>query len=119
MKNPFSRKKGGETVKYRLVMPSGSQESHQKFLKLEEKVTNAPFNPTEHLDKKRAYIAQLFVWGFLTLILLVLVGVPLYNKWVGHAQPLDLDKTLSQVSGLLGTPLGFVVGYYFKENKKK
>jgi len=86
---------------------------------LEHKVESAPFDPKEHLDKKRALIAQIFVWGFLILILVVLVGVPLYNQWIGKPTALDMDKTLSQVGGLLGTPLGFVVGYYFKEYKKR
>lgn len=119
MKFPWSRKKrGGVSIWSSPITQTGS-EVHEKFQVLTSKVDAAPFNPAEHLDKKRAFIAIVFVFGFLTLLLLVILGVPIYNAVIGKAEALDLNNTLSTVGGLLGTPLGFVVGYYFKEAKRK
>lgn len=114
----FRRKRGGVNIWHSSVSQTGS-EVHEKFQDLTYKVAASPFNPIEHLDKKRALIAIVFVFGFLILLLLVIIGVPTYNAVIGKAEALDLGNTLSTVGGLLGTPLGFVVGYYFKEAKRK
>lgn len=79
-----------------------------------------PHNHDEYLDKSRAKIAFKFVRWYLFYVLLVLVGVPLYNRFAaGSKQTLDVFKILAQVGTLLGTPLGFVVGYYFKEDSNQ
>jgi hypothetical protein len=122
MKNPFKRK--GGNVRYIVASRTGDTpdtEIDERIRKLENTAGSLkpPFNRIEHLDKKRAVIALIFVCGYIGLVLLATIWIPLYNKWVGHAQPIDLDKTFSQLGALLGTPLGFVVGYYFKENKRK
>lgn len=123
----FSRKKGGSQLFY--VNKAGTNASldddsgadaHASLERLIDDVNKKdPFNRVEHLDKKRAFIALIFVWGYLGLVFLIMVGAPLYNKSIGNTEPIDLDKILAQVGALLGTPLGFVVGYYFKEDKKK
>jgi hypothetical protein len=79
----------------------------------------SPFDRVEHLDKSRSKIAFKFVGWYFALILVLIIGVPLYNNWVGSPTLLELDKLLNQIGTLLGTPLGFVVGYYFKEEKRK
>jgi hypothetical protein len=71
------------------------------------------------MDTKRSEIALIFVWGYLALVFTVIIGVPGYNLAAGHATALELDKIISQVGGLLGTPLGFVVGYYFKDELRR
>lgn len=119
MKLPWFRKKRGGVSFWASQETRAGSEVREKLQDLTLKVDASPFNPVEHLDKKRAFIAIVFVFGFLILLLLVIVGVPVYNALIGKAQAIDLNNTLSTVGGLLGTPLGFVVGYYFKESKKK
>jgi len=77
------------------------------------------FDHLEHTDKSRKHIAFVFVYGYIAIVTLILVGLPLYN-WIALSKPmeLDLDKTLAQVGALIGSPLGFVVGYYFKEDSR-
>lgn len=79
-----------------------------------------PHNHDEHLDKSRSKIALKFVRWYLFYVLLIIIGVPAYNHYAVHsAEAIDLFKVLAQVGTLLGTPLGFVVGYYFKEESSK
>lgn len=115
----FRRKRRGGNVSWSFLDTPSGLGVHEKLQDLSTKVESAPFNPVEHLDKKRAFIAIVFVFGFLALLLIVIVGVPIYNAAIGQGEKIDLNTTLSTVGGLLGTPLGFVVGYYFKESKKK
>jgi len=79
-----------------------------------------PHNHDEYLDKSRAKIAFKFVRWYLFYVLLVIIGVPIYNRYaVGAKETIDIFKVLAQVGTLLGTPLGFVVGYYFKESNNQ
>lgn len=72
-----------------------------------------------------------FVWVFFTLLLWSFLFVLVYN-WIAvwwaidlheHGMVdvaskvtlLELDKVLSLIISALGTPLGFIIGYYFKE----
>jgi len=77
-------------------------------------------------DEDRSQIALLFVWFFLAAIGAVLILVPVYNLYAfRHApiavdtkpaiQPLDLGAVLTDVGTILGPSVGFVVGYYFKD----
>jgi hypothetical protein len=81
-------------------------------------------------DEDRSLIAILFVSFFLGAIALVLILVPLYNLYAfRHApiavdttpaiQPLDLGTTLTEVGTILGPSVGFVVGYYFKDERAR
>ncbi|MBD2812745.1 hypothetical protein ID853_18175 [Xenorhabdus sp. Vera] len=84
-------------------------------------------------DKARTNLTFHFVWGFFGLIIMCFIFVLLYNScaidWIKalNAQGLpeiaasvtllELDKVLSVIIGALGTSLGFIIGYYFKEKK--
>jgi len=74
--------------------------------------------PPSHLDESRSKIAFLFVKWYFFFIIVILLGAPIYNMIAGHSDNLDVSKLLNQIATLLGTPLGFVVGYYFKEKNK-
>lgn len=78
------------------------------------------FDHLEHTDKSRKHISFVFVYGYIIVIAVIVIGVPLYNRWIlNNPEPLELDRLLSQVGALIGSPLGFVVGYYFKEDIRK
>jgi len=81
-------------------------------------------------DEDRSQIANRIVLAFLLAVGLVLVGVPIYNLYAfRHApiavdtrpaiQPLDLGNTLTEVGTILGPSVGFVVGFYFKDEVSK
>jgi hypothetical protein len=118
---------GGESVDQRLERLERARriERHraQRELDLERfqnRVTankKPNFNHLEHTDKSRKHIAFVFVYGYIVIVTLIVVGVPIYN-WLalGQSNALELDKILAQVGALIGSPLGFVVGYYFKED---
>ena len=97
--------------------PSGpeKQEAYRSFADLEQ--TKTEFDRIEFLDTKRAEIALKFVKWYLFLILVIIIGVPIFNAAIGNNDPLDIYKLLGQLGTLLGSPLGFVVGYYFKDDK--
>lgn len=60
-------------------------------------------------ETTRTFIAQLYVWGFFSVIAIVFV--------IGIINGFDVDSykdMLVTVSGILSGPLGFIVGYYFK-----
>ncbi|HWZ65441.1 MAG TPA: hypothetical protein VNX65_01435 [Patescibacteria group bacterium] len=91
----------------------------QRLLETAEQLKPPPHDHAEHLDKSRSKIANRFVRWYLFFVCLIIVGVPLYNRFaISAAEPIDIYKLLAQVGTLLGTPLGFVVGYYFKEDHK-
>jgi hypothetical protein len=122
----YSIRKVGRPVVYgsRIVtagtLASASQEDArlQRLLDTAEQL-KPPHDHAEHLDKSRSKIALRFVRWYLIYVFLIIVGVPLYNHYaVGSSEAIDIYKLLAQVGTLLGTPLGFVVGYYFKEENK-
>lgn len=121
--NPFKKKRVlTKHVYYPLSVSRGyAAEQDKRIQTLESTLGNlkSPFDRVEHLDKSRSKIAFKFVRWYFALILLLIVGVPLYNSYIHKAVQLDLGKMLDQIGTLLGTPLGFVVGYYFKEDKRK
>jgi hypothetical protein len=123
MKNPFRRKKKGvgqEIPFWSSPYISSNvvgQEAYQSLKELQK--TAKEFNHLEHLDTKRAQIALKFVNWYLFYIAVIVVGVPLFNVLLAkNHSPIDIYKLLTQVGTLLGSPLGFVVGYYFKEDHR-
>ena len=85
-----------------------------------------------HRDgRTRSALTITFLIGFFTLIVLCSLFVIWYNNsvvdWVLHLKaegvdnaqeylkPLELEKVLSVIIGALGTSLGFIIGYYFKD----
>lgn len=77
------------------------------------------FNPQQYKDETRANIALTFTWGFFVLVAVILIGVPIYNLNVEGEKILDVKDLLNAVSGVIGVPFGFVVGYYFKGSEEK
>lgn len=84
--------------------------------------------------KTRSALTISFLVGFFVLIALSGLFVLWYNNsvvsWVidlqqagvsdasTYLKPLELEKVLSVIIGALGTSLGFIIGYYFKEKNK-
>lgn len=81
----------------------------------------------------RSGLTYMFILGFFSLIILGAVFVFIYNAWsvdwaiklknnglpevASQVTLLELDKVLSILIGAFGTSLGFIIGYYFKENR--
>lgn len=84
--------------------------------------------------RTRHTLTKYFLIGFFTLIIICFVFVPVYNShavhWVKelHAKGLDeqakninfldIEKVLAVIIGALGSSLGFIIGYYYKEKSK-
>lgn len=88
-----------------------------------------------HVAKKdgetRSFLTLSFLIGFFSLLILFALFVWFYNgrvvSWVlelkaagienaiDYLKPLELEKVLSIIITALGTSLGFIIGYYFKE----
>ncbi len=83
--------------------------------------------------RTRSTLTISFMVGFFLLLVLSCLFVIWYNScvvdWVlimeeknvpnagDLIKPLELDKVLSIVISALGTSLGFIIGYYFKDKK--
>ncbi|MBG5882265.1 hypothetical protein I4990_04765 [Providencia alcalifaciens] len=79
----------------------------------------------------RSFLTLSFLMGFFALLILFAIFVWGYNgrvvAWVielkaagvenavDYLKPLELEKVLSIIITALGTSLGFIIGYYFKE----
>jgi len=93
----------------------------QAIERLENKssLKSTKYNPTQHKDQQRALIAKIFVGGYFALIALGIIGIVVYNIMMYHYTRSDtlfinLKDFLLVIGGLIGSPLGFVIGYYFK-----
>jgi hypothetical protein len=136
MENPFRRKKGGGQPQRVLISPfaisSNTADLEEAFNKLKKDTTKKLKQkskiPTD--EASRSKIALKFVTWYLIFIGAILLLVPIYNSFVLRnvkievtndqpVQTLDIGTTLTQVGTILGAPLGFVVGYYFKEKNVK
>ncbi|HBH6930767.1 TPA: hypothetical protein KUN31_000115 [Enterobacter cloacae] len=89
---------------------------------------------SKHEGKTRSALTISFLIGFFVLIAFSGLFVLWYNNsvisWVielkkagvpdasTYLKPLELEKILSIIIGALGTSLGFIIGYYFKEKNK-
>lgn len=102
----------------------------------EVKKAHPKYNPKEYLAKTRTGIAKGFLWGYFILFILVFIFVWVYNnnmlnniitisKYPGYQDVinniklLDIKNVLIVVTSALGTPLGFVIGYYFKSEQDR
>jgi len=78
-------------------------------------------NPREHADKTRATIAKWFVIGQLLTLPFTLVVTLVYNYLMiygGHERDaVDLEKIVPLVTSIIGSGVGFVLGYYFKSEE--
>ena len=73
-------------------------------------------------DKTRSALGKIFVRWFFLLLILILVGWTLYNIFiygqVGNTELfVDMKTLIPVVWSVIGTPLWFVMGYYFKDDK--
>jgi hypothetical protein len=125
MSDKPSTKKGGDEVASSsrpIVISSDtymqSLERVSRLSQLGKRVKDEKFDPKKHKDTKRAHIAMVFVYGYMLIVAIVIVGAPLFNAaFTDSKEPLDVERILAQVGSLIGAPLGFVIGYYFKEDK--
>ncbi|UIM57458.1 hypothetical protein [Serratia marcescens] len=104
--------------------------THQEEIsaeKEEEKAANTKVSD----GKTRSALTLTFLWWFFVMLVFSCLFVLWYNsyavKWnlelknsgLDEAakifRPLELEKILSIIIGALGTSLGFIIGYYFKE----
>ncbi|MGQ5721744.1 hypothetical protein [Enterobacter bugandensis] len=85
-------------------------------------------------SKTRSTLTISFLVGFFVLLVFCLIFVFWYNAYAVDwllklkgkgienpselIRPLEIDKVLSIVISALGTSLGFIIGYYFKEKSK-
>lgn len=88
----------------------------------------APYDSRPHTDKTRSKIAMIFVICYFALIVFTLLSAMIYDVYFWNAcdseykcldQLISVKDLLLAVMGYVGTPLGFVIGYYFKEQSKK
>lgn len=118
---PSNGKGGNQTESSRPVILNADE--YVKFLndrigRLGQRAKDEKFDPQKHKDTKRAQIALVFVYGYMVTIAIIIIGAPLFNAYfTSSKEPLDIERILSQVGSLIGAPLGFVIGYYFKEDK--
>jgi hypothetical protein len=122
MSDKPSTPKGGEkvvTTSRPIVLSADSYvQSLERVAKLDKRVKEEKFDPKKHKDTKRAHIAMIFVWGYMITIATIVVGAPVFNATLAELRtPIDIERVLSQVGSLIGAPLGFVIGYYFKEDR--
>ncbi len=111
-------------------MPSSIKEIEKRraFIRAElasgeEKLDEAAVSPAKDFlvrqeGDTRQKIATWFVLGYFGIFLLILIGAPAYNSFTLAEPPaIDLEGLLQIFGGLIGTSLGFVVGYYFKSQQ--
>ncbi|MFZ2151461.1 MAG: hypothetical protein WAZ12_00725 [Candidatus Absconditicoccaceae bacterium] len=96
----------------------------QSFDTLEKKVTDDSdsSNSIKFNDQTRGKIGKIFVWGFFVAIfgsILVTIGYNILFYYITQDTELfiKLDSLLTLVGSIIGAPLGFVMGYYFKSDK--
>lgn len=111
----------GSTTELLQKLESLSENSQLESMeKIARKKPELTFSHLEFTDRSRKHIALVFVYGYIIAITIAIVCVPLYN-WLALDNPetLDLEKIMAQLGAMIGSPLGFVVGYYFKEEARK
>ncbi|HEP0305448.1 TPA: hypothetical protein QIS90_001261 [Providencia rettgeri] len=90
-------------------------------------------SPAHRDGKTRSTLTIWFLGGFFCLLVFSFLFVLCYNAYlvdwiielkakgidnaVDYLKPLELDKVLSIIITALGTSLGFIIGYYFKEKQ--
>lgn len=75
-------------------------------------LTNQEGGPSK--NSTRQGLAYLYVAAFLTIIMVTLVGMFLRNYSIDNIKDVLLTE-----SGILSGPLGFIIGFYFKEELEK
>lgn len=82
------------------------------------------FNPLKELGETRSKIAKQFVLWYFILISGAFILTLIYNILIIWFFPIDSDQIIAPkdilltTAGIVGSPLGFIVGYYFKDIQK-
>lgn len=76
------------------------------------------FDAKKHKDETRARIALWFTGGFFILLGTILILTPIYNIFLSPNNVIPLKDILLVFSGVIGSPFGFVIGYYFKGSEE-
>lgn len=96
-----------------------------------DKAEVSALTSSQREGKTRSALTITFLVGFFFLMILCGLFVLVYNAFVvdwvielkdkgienanDYLKPLELEKVLSVIIGALGTSLGFIIGYYFKD----
>ncbi len=102
-KKPQSTSEGGQKDSGLHIL---SEESFQKL----QKQSNTKAKKTK--DDWRSIFALIILSGHFILIGCIVLG------WIFGKDIDSVIKILSAVGSLLGSPLGFVIGYYYKDRSK-
>ena len=105
----------------------------QKEEAFAEKEEERAVSPKVADGKTRNALTITFLWFFFIMLIFSCLFVLVYNNfsvtWALELKqngldetalifkPLELEKILSIIIGALGTSLGFIIGYYFKEKQ--
>jgi len=80
------------------------------------------FNVEKFSEQTRSKIGNIFVRGFFialfgTILFVLVYNLAIYRIIWDTALFLELDKIIPLLGSVIGTPLWFVMGYYFKNDK--
>jgi hypothetical protein len=117
----FFARRVGQPVTYYIETDSDTRLVLDNFAILQKTAQNTKdqWSVEQYDTTKRGTIALWFVVSYILLVFIIVFGVPLYNWLVAQKPaPLDVSQVLTEVGTLLGSPLGFVLGYYFKGGEK-
>jgi ABC-type Fe3+ transport system permease subunit len=86
------------------------------------------FDKSEHDSKSRLEITKLFLWWYFVLICFAFLFGAGYNFIAAYLNQgiakdyaisyLDISNTVSLITTTLGSGVGFVIGYYFKNKSE-
>lgn len=110
-----------------------NQAENEEVQKRVEKQESSSLNAVQRDGRTRSALTFWFLLGFFGLICWCFFFTLWYNnqaiKWIVELNKqglseealkitfLELDKVLAVVIGALGTSLGFIIGYYFKDKQ--
>jgi hypothetical protein len=108
-----------------------AQAQHEQVKRKADEQENSSLGALQRDGKTRSALTLWFLVGFFGLIAGCFLFTLWYNdnavRWILELQKqglsdeanrvslLELDKVLSVIIGALGTSLGFIIGYYFKD----
>jgi hypothetical protein len=118
----FFARRVGQPMNYYIEGDKDTQQVLDNFALLQKTAQNTKeqWSVERYDTTKRGTIALWFVISYILLVFLVVFGVPVYNWLVANKpEQLNVSEVLTEVGTLLGSPLGFVLGYYFKGGEKE
>jgi hypothetical protein len=82
------------------------------------------YDSQEYNDKTKSQIALKFVNWFFRLVILSLVIAFAYNLVIlfllkDDSKLVDVKEMILTIAGVIGGPLGFILGYYFKTQEER